>query len=83
MRRDARRAEGLGLARDGRITLRRALGIAAAIAAGWLIAAGPLGMALPGSPAGVSAAMPMPMPTPTPTAAPSPFGISSYTLTPR
>ena len=42
MRRDARRAERRGLARDGRITLRRALGIALAVVAGWLLLAGPL-----------------------------------------
>ena len=45
MRRDARRAERRGLARDGRITLRRALGIATAVVAGWLLLAGPLGPA--------------------------------------
>jgi hypothetical protein len=67
VRRNARRSERRGLARDGRITLRRALGIAIAVVAGWLFAAGLLGSALPGSPAAVYADPP----TPTPTASPS------------
>ena len=58
MRRDARRSERRGLARDGRITLRRALGIATALVAGWL-------------PTPTATPTPTPAPSPTPTAAPT------------
>ncbi|MGD1052481.1 MAG: hypothetical protein ABR950_01505 [Candidatus Dormibacteria bacterium] len=71
MRRNARRSERRGLARDGGITLRRALGIAFAIAAGWLLLAGPL------SPAPSVARADTPTPTPTATGTPAP------TSTPR
>jgi hypothetical protein len=74
VRRDARRAERRGLARDGRITLRRALGIATAVVAGWLLLAGPLSLAPSGvraDPASQPADTPSataatPQPTPTP-----------------
>ena len=64
MRRDARRAERRGLARDGRITLRRALGIATAVVAGWLLLAGPLSPA----PSGARADSPIPADKPSATA---------------
>ena len=72
MRRDARRAERRGLARDGRITLRRALGIATAVVAGWLLLAGPLSPASSGAradnppPAATPSATPTAISTPTP-----------------
>ena len=71
MRRDARRAERRGLAGDGRITLRRALGIATAVVAGWLLLAGPLGPAPSGARADTRAAAETPTPTDTP-ATPTP-----------
>jgi len=76
VRRDARRSERRGLARDGRITLRRALGIATAVVAGWLLLAGPLSLApsgarAQGQPNGkhspTAAATPLPTTTPIPT----------------
>lgn len=78
MRRDARRSGRRGLARDGRITLRRALGTATAVVAGWLLVTGPLSL----TPSGGSAASPPPAasspappngtPTPPPTPPPTP-----------
>ena len=64
MRRDARRSGRRGLARDGRITLRRALGIATAVVAGWLLLAGPLSPA----PSGARADSPIPADKPSATA---------------
>ncbi|MGD0448076.1 MAG: hypothetical protein ABSB36_05590 [Candidatus Dormibacteria bacterium] len=80
MRRDARRAERRGPARDGRITLRRALGIATAVVAGWMLLAGPLSLA----PSGVRADAPTPSPTPTvaATATPTPIETPTPTATP-
>ena len=92
MRRDARRAERRGLARDGRITLRRALAIATAVVAGWLLLAGPLSPALsgvradqPGSTPTPSATSQPPTPHPTPTPpieTPTPTATPTPTPTP-
>ena len=77
MRRDARRSGRRGLARDGRITLRRALGIATAVVAGWMLLAGPLSLAPSGaraaaSPSASPTGTPPPPPTPTPKPTPTP-----------
>ncbi len=75
MPRNARRSERRGLARDGGITLRRALGIATAVVAGWMLLAGPLSPAAPAahadvaprsSPSQFPSSIPTPLPTPTP-----------------
>ena len=72
MRRDARRSERRGLARDGRVTLRRALGIATALVAGWLLLAGPLSLAPSAARAGDPPKSPSASPSVPATATPTP-----------
>jgi len=82
--RNARRSERRGLARDGRITLRRALGIATAVVAGWMLVAGPLSPAVPGAHADASprsAPSQAPFSTPTPTPNPCQFFFCPPTAT--
>jgi hypothetical protein len=82
VRRDARRSERRGLARDGRVTLRRALGIATALVAGWLLLAGPLSLA----PSAARADKPSPSPSASPsvsaTAIPTPTPCFFFCTTP-
>ncbi len=69
MRRDARRPERRSLATEGRLGLRRALGLSLCLVAGWLVGAGLLGSALPAVVPTVSAA---PGDPPTSTSTPTP-----------
>ena len=72
MRRNAQRSEGDGLARAGRVTLRRALGLALAVVAAWLFAGGLMSTALTAkATSAIPADASTPAPTPTPTATPT------------
>ena len=83
MRRDARRPVRRSLATEGRLGLRRALGLSLCLVAAWLVAAGLLGSTLPVSvgPIGVAAD---PGGTPTPTGSPcvNPFDPHCFTPPP-
>ena len=70
MRRDARRPARRSLATEGRLGLRRALGLALCLVAAWLVGAGLLGSSLPVSVGPIPAAADTSGPTPTPTSSP-------------
>ena len=75
MRRDARRPARRGLATEGRLGLRRALGLSLCLVAAWLVGAGLLGSTLPASVGPIPAAADNPVGSPTPTTSPClPFG---------